>query len=282
MGWMGVAIPRGARYGKCWEVDVTLRVHPDLKDNELMRLFDRSTERQWPSDLLDWTEPETWDQTSRAAMTAILTPVYLGEQTAMMGVSVMLPKMLNHNQPEAALCLSGMGMDEARHFRNLNRLFHYWETEPLTTRRLPEMWRYHARLLQSGEPVHWLWGILISDLFANRFYGELADRYGSLLIGRLARRTVRDEARHQAFADRYLQHVLAGSDDALKGELLDLRDGLFRVMEALTVRLQSPLDDMGWSGQTFLDGLHQDTERWVRRLGIGTAVAAHSEGGTEG
>lgn len=245
-----------------------LRVHPKLEDQALLQLFERGVEKQWPASLLDWSQEEHWEAGDREALAALLTPVYLGEQTAMLGVSAILPRLMTSRSEEAGLYLASMGLDEARHFRNLGRLFDSWNVAPWPTRRLPEMWQYHVRLLKSGDPIDWLWGILISDLFARLFYGRLRDQYPDYLIGRLARLTLVDEARHQAFADRFLTPRLLGIDDERRGQLLELRDDLFRTMDALTHRLAQPLSDLGWSGSAFLEELWQDTEHWASRLGI--------------
>lgn len=248
-----------------------LRIHPDLSDDALLRLFEKGVEKQWPDRLLDWTAEESWDATSMKALAAVLTPVYLGEQTAMLGVSATLPKILHAGDTEAALYLSSMGLDEARHFHNLTRLYDRWGIEPWPTRRLPEMWRYHARLLRSGDPIDWLWGILISDLFAKEFYGQIRTAFPDLLVGRLAQRTLVDEARHQAFADRYLAPRLQRVAPTRAAALLELRDDLFRTMEALSRRLEAPLTDLGWSGAAFLQRLWQETERWASRLHLTAA-----------
>lgn len=243
-----------------------LRVHPELTDDRLLQLFEKGIDKQWPSALLDWTQEERWSGKDLDALAAMLTPVYLGEQTAMMGVSAVLPRLMLQHDPEAALYLSSMGLDEARHFRNLSRFFTHSGVKPWPTRKLPEMWRYHTRLLKSGDPIDWLWGILISDLFARLFYGRLADQYPDHLIGRLARRTLVDEARHQAFADLYLSPRLESQTDERREELFDLRDDLFRTMEALTHRLEGPLGDLGWSGAEFLQELWTDTEVWAEKI----------------
>jgi len=245
-----------------------LRVHPDLSDDRLLQLFERATERQWPSSLLDWTETETWNRRDLDALAAMLTPVYLGEQTAMLGVSQVLQKLMLGREPEGALYLSSMGLDEARHFRNLARFYRTNGVEPWQTRRLPEMWAYHTRLMKSGDPIDWLWGILISDLFARLFYGKLAQQYPDQVIGRLARRTLVDEARHQAFADIYLTPRLVSIGEERRQALLALRDDLFRSMEALTHRLEGPLGDLGWSGHQFLKDLWNDTETWAARINL--------------
>jgi hypothetical protein len=243
-----------------------LRVHPDLSDDRLLNLFERGVERQWSSSLLDWSQDEHWDARDLEALGGLLTPVYLGEQTAMLGVSTVLQKLMMQHETEGALYLSSMGLDEARHFKNLHRFYERSGIKPWPTRRLPEMWHYHTRLMKSGDPVDWLWGILISDLFARLFYGRLRDQYPDHVIGRLARRTLVDEARHQAFADIYLTPRLTTIGAERRAELFSLRDDLFRTMEALTHRLAGPLNDLGWSGKAFLDELWQDTEEWAERI----------------
>ncbi len=245
-----------------------LKVHPELSDDRLLKLFESGVERQWSGELLQWTEPETWDRVSLQALGGLLTPVYLGEQTAMLGVSMVLPKLALAHDTEATLYLSTMGLDEARHFRNLSHLYQALDMKPWATRQVPEMWRYHTRLMKSGDPIDWLWGILISDLFARLFYGRLRDQYPDRIVGRLARRTLVDEARHQAFADLYLSPRLRHISQERRDALLNLRDDLFRTMDQLTVRLAGPLDDLGWSGQAFLEELWDDTEHWAERLGL--------------
>jgi hypothetical protein len=254
-----------------------LQVHPKLGDEQLLKLFERGVGRQWSTELLEWSEPEHWDDVSLKALAGLLTPVYLGEQTAMLGVAAVLPQLATHRDTEAALCLSSMGLDEARHFHNLSRLYTRLQIEPWRTRQLPEMWRYHTRLMKSGDPLDWLWGILISDLFARLFYGRLRDQYPDRVIGRLARRTLVDEARHQAFADLYLSPRLAKISDERRAAMFELRDDLFRTMDQLTERLAGPLNDLGWSGDQFLTDLWNDTERWANRVGLHPPAAATSD-----
>jgi len=130
------------------------------------------------------------------------------------------------------------------------------------------MWRYHARLMQKHDPVQWVFGILISDLFAKNFYGGFAERFPDTVVGRLSRRTLQDEARHQAFSDRYLNRMLPTMDPAGKAELLVLRDDLFRIMEKLGSRLRGPMETLEWSPEAFIEELWNDTEKWVKRLGL--------------
>lgn len=245
-----------------------IHVDPEMTDEEFLRLFEKGISAQWGSDQIDWGLTEGIPAAKKLALGQLITPVYLGEQTAMLGVAAVLPMILTNGQSEPALYLSSMGLDEARHFRNLNHLYRVLDVEPLPSRRLPEMWRYHARLLQKHDPVQWVFGILISDLFAKTFYGGFADRFPDTVVGRLSRRTLQDEARHQAFSDRYLNRLLPTMDLDAKKELLVLRDDLFRIMERLGERLRGPMEVLDWSPEAFLTELWDDTERWVKRLGL--------------
>ncbi len=245
-----------------------IQVDPALTDDEFLRLFEKGIGAQWGSDQIDWGLVDNISQAKKEALGHVITPVFLGEQTAMLGVSAVLPLVLTGGYPEAALYLSSMGLDEARHFRNLSHLYRALGVEPLASRRLPEMWRYHARLMQKHDPVQWVFGILISDLFAKNFYGGFATRFPDTVVGRLSHRTLQDEARHQAFSDRYLNRMLPTMDPAAKSDLLVLRDDLFRIMEKLGTRLQGPMETLEWTPEAFLEELWNDTEKWVKRLGL--------------
>ncbi|AEJ41493.1 hypothetical protein TPY_3341 [Sulfobacillus acidophilus TPY] len=245
-----------------------IQVDPQLTDEQFLRLFEKGITHQWTADEIDWGAVQNISTAQKEAIGQLMTPVYLGEQTAMLGVSAVIPMILNQGHPEPALYLSSMGLDEARHFRNLNRLYRTLGVDPLPSRRIPEMWRYHARLLQKRDPVQWVFGILISDLFAKTFYGGFGRRFPDTVVGRLSRRTLQDEARHQAFSDRYLNGVLPTLDPDAKKELLSLRDDLFRVMDKLGGRLQPAMETLEWSSEEFLTELWDDTERWAVRLGL--------------
>lgn len=249
-----------------------IHVDPAMDDEEFLKLFEKGINAQWGTDQIDWGQVENISPHQKEALGQLITPVYLGEQTAMLGIAAVMPMILTSGAAEPALYLSSMGLDEARHFRNLNHLYRVLAVDPLPSRRLPEMWRYHARLLQKHDPVQWVFGILISDLFAKTFYGGFAQRFPDAVVGRLSRRTLQDEARHQAFSDRYLNRMLPTMDDDAKKELLVLRDDLFRIMEKLGQRLRGPMETLEWSPEAFLAELWDDTERWVKRLGLVSAT----------
>ena len=62
-----------------------IRVFPRVNDTKLMDLFRKGVEGQWSAALIDWERPLLLDRHEQRALAHVLTPVYLGEQTAMVG-----------------------------------------------------------------------------------------------------------------------------------------------------------------------------------------------------
>src|SRR5437879_5973941 len=85
--------------------------------------------------------------------------------------------------------------------------------DPMRVRDLPEMLRYHHRLLQ-GDGIDWLWGILVSDLFGKHFYRLFTEARWPVILVQVASRILQDESRHLAFAEYYLHHSLPQLDPA--------------------------------------------------------------------
>ncbi len=247
-----------------------IHIHPTMNNDQLLDLFDEGTSSQWSHEILDWTGTGDYSPQVRKALANLITPVYLGEQTAMMGVSAIIPMMLSSNQPEAALFLSTMGLDEGRHFRNLHQLYALWEEEPLSRHRLPEMWRYQARLMANHNVLEWLWGILISDLFAKQFYGGFAKQFAGTLLGNLSEHILVDENRHQAFSEIYLESMIPNLPVEAKQALLSMRDDLFRSIEILGTQLEESLEVLQWRRGPLIEDLWNETERWANSLSLTT------------
>ena len=189
-----------------------LKMHPKLDDNDLfLRLFHKGIKAQWSVEDVTWDDPLQFDSQQARSLARLLSPVYLGEQSAMIGASVALPQMAMAGQTSAQLYLSSFLMDEARHFEVLTRLYTRLESEPLQIRELPTMLRYHNRLRQ-GDRIDWVWGILISDIFAKNFYQQFSRSQPEALFGKLSLRILQDESRHQAFAENYLKQMIPQRD----------------------------------------------------------------------
>src|SRR5262245_62500883 len=190
-----------------------------------MELFRKGVEGQWSAAQIDWEGPLLLDRQEQQALAHVLTPVYLGEQTAMVGASAMMPQFFAAHHTEAQLYLATFVLDEARHFETLTRFYQKMDLRPLEGRDLQDMFRYQARLFKSRDKVEWLWGILVSDILAQHFYGILAKVHADSLFGHIASRILRDEARHLAFAELYLKTALTHKPE-LKPKFLKMREEL--------------------------------------------------------
>src|SRR5713101_6861783 len=75
-----IAVCAGRNKGEGWTV---IRVFPRVDNTKLMELFRKGVEGQWSAAQIDWEYPLLLDRQEQTALAHVLTPVYLGEQTAM-------------------------------------------------------------------------------------------------------------------------------------------------------------------------------------------------------
>ncbi len=244
-----------------------IKVYPQFEEDLLVRLFHKGVKSQWTVEDVNWEDPIQFNEEQAHALARMLTPVYLGEQSAMIGASVALPQMAGAGETTAQLYLSSFLMDEARHFEVLTRLYQRLQADPLTIRQMPEMLRYHNRL-RKGDRLDWVWGILISDIFAKNFYSLYAKSQPEALFGKLSGRILKDESRHQAFAEHYLKGALPTVPFERYKVLLDMKDELLMIMDAMYYRLRDDAETVGMDGRQFLDRLREDIETKARRIGL--------------
>ncbi len=244
-----------------------IKVYPKFEEDLLVRLFHKGIKAQWSADDVSWDDPLLFSPAQSQALARMLTPVYLGEQSAMIGASVVLPQMAAAGETTAQLYLSSFLMDEARHFEVLTQLYRRLGTDPLTIREMPEMLRYHNRL-RKGDRIDWVWGILISDIFAKNFYQVYAKSQPEALFGKLSGRILRDESRHQAFAEHYLKNKIPVISEERRAALMDMKDDLLFIMDAMYARLGTDAAEVGMDGRLFLDHLSSEIEQKARRIGL--------------
>jgi hypothetical protein len=245
------------------------RVFPDLTDDLLLNLFHKGAEVQWTSRSLDWSAPPRLSDRQRVALARLLTPVYFGEQTAMAGASAMLPSVMAAGETTAQLYLASFIMDEARHFEALTRLYHALGHEPLGFREMPELLRYLHRLRQ-GDRVDWVWGILISDVVGKHFYRGLGpgQREPDPFFAGLTTRILKDESRHLAFAEHYLKRNLPRLTPERRRAMVEMRDELMRLLEAMGDRLRADALAFEVDMDTYLAGVADEIDRIARRVGL--------------
>lgn len=244
-----------------------IKIFPDLDDDLFVKLFHKGVKAQWTVEDVNWEDPLQFTERQSLALARLLTPVYLGEQSAMIGASVVLPQMALAGESSAQLYLASFLMDEARHFEALTSLYRRLMYQPVTVRELPEMLRYHNRL-RRGDRVDWVWGILISDIFAKNFYQMFAKNQPEALFGKLSARILIDESRHQAFAQSYLQKTLPNLEHERLVVLRSMRDELLQIMDGMYTRLRDDADAIGIDGHEFLDFLRAEIEQKAQRIGL--------------
>jgi len=230
-----------------------------------MELFRKGVEGQWSASQLDWDQPLLLDRAEREAFAHVLTPVYLGEQAAMIGASSVIPQFFAAHQTEAQLYLATFLLDEARHFETLTRFYHKIEQRPLEVRDLKVMFRYQARLFKSRDKIEWLWGILISDILARHFYSILVKAHPGSLFADIGGRIVTDEARHLAFAELYLKTALQRTPE-LKPTFLKKREELVSLIREIYAGVKKEAMLIGLDETELFDRLTQDIAKKVQRL----------------
>lgn len=248
------------------------KVYPQFDEDLLVKLFHKGAKSQWTASDIDWTDPIRLTPTEARSLGRILTPVYLGEQSAMIGASVALPQMAMAGETTSQLYLSSFLMDEARHFEVLTRLYQQLGSDPVGMREMPEMLRYHNRL-RKGDRIDWVWGILISDIFAKNFYQNFAKTQPEALFGKLSSRILIDESRHQAFAEHYLKRALPTLPIERIRVLEQMKDDLMMIMDSMYFRLNEDALTVGLDGRQFLDDLRAEIETKARRIGLGDQSA---------
>ncbi len=244
-----------------------LRLFPDLSEDLLLRLYHKGAHVHWTSEDIDWDAPVALDERGSLALARVLSPVYLGEQSAMLGAANVLPQLAMAGESTAQLYLTTFLGDEARHFEVLTRLYQRLGHQPVSIRALPAMLRYHHRLRQ-GDRVDWVWGILISDLFAKHFYQLFAHSQENLLFGTMSQRILVDESRHQAFCDHYLTKVMPHLGQERRKALRSMRDELLSTMEDMQAVLGEDAEVLGFSGQDMVDLVALDVRVHAQRIGL--------------
>jgi hypothetical protein len=239
---------------------------PDLDEDLMLNLFHKGAKNVWTSHD-DWDEDIRLDQRQQHALARVLSPVYLGEQSAMLGAAAILPKLAEAGESTTQVYLCSFIYDEARHFEALTHLYHRMTEAPIAIRDMPDMLRYHNRLRQ-GDRADWVWGILISDLFAKNFYQAFAKVQPDALFGRMSARILQDESRHQAFATEYLRRTIPQMAPERRAALVKMRDDLMRIMESMYRRLNDDAAALGIDGSLFLQKLFADIESSCRRIGL--------------
>ena len=256
------------------------KIFPQFEEDLLIRLFHKGVKAQWTVEDVEWQQPLMMEDAQARALAHMLTPVYLGEQSAMIGASVVLPQMAMAGETTSQIYLSSFLMDEARHFEVLTQLYRRLEEDPLNVRQMPAMLRYHNRL-RKGDRIDWVWGILISDVFAKNFYQIFSRSQPEALFGSLSGRILQDESRHQAFAEHYLKRAVPSLEPERLVALKKMKDDLLGTMDNMYTHLLEDAKRLDIDGRVFLDDLRAEIEHKANRIGLNDRHGNGSDDMTE-
>ncbi|MBX5475899.1 MAG: long-chain fatty aldehyde decarbonylase [Clostridia bacterium] len=244
-----------------------IRLFPKIEDDLFLALYHKARRSQWTSADVDWDAPLRLGDRQARALARILTPVYLGEQAAMLGAARVVPQLADAHETSAQLYVSTFLMDEARHFETLTKLYRTLGHDPIRLREMPESLRYHHRLV-TGDRFDWVWGILISDIFSSLFYQTFARAQPDALFGRISTNILTDESRHKAFAHYYLRWAVPRLPEERREGLRQMKEELLQTMKAMYRHLQEDSKALGIDGDEFFERLTSHIETHARRIGI--------------
>ncbi len=244
-----------------------IRIAPRLDDARYTRLFHIGAKHQWTIEDVDWTIPDGLDLRGRQALARLLTPVFLGERAALLGGAQAL-LMLGGESESAQLYMPSFLMDEARHIETITHLYGLLGFAPMRIKEMPEMLQYHHRMRMGKTPLHWVMGILVSDIFARTLYGAFARTKGAFLFGRISANIVVDEGRHQAFAEHYLSDHLPTADDDLRQEIFSVKEDLLRIVARMGITLKDDASALGFPAQDLFSAFSDEVQARSRHVGL--------------
>lgn len=257
------------------------KVLPDLSKERQMRLWHTALRSQWSAEDLDWSKPQRLGKNGlKDQLAKIMTPVLIGEQSALYSVSGLIPALGSRSEVESQFYLTTWAVDEARHTELFARMFRRIDREPMSIRKLPEGYLFQSAII-SSEPAEWLAGVLVSEVMATKIMEEFCRLDLDPLLSDIAAGILDDEARHLGFNHIYLEdrfaslyredaaedagNVEAGEGAALL-ERLQRRVGL--VMDKLPPvfqRLQREFDDVGVERDRLLFEVQREVRRRLDR-----------------
>ena len=225
------------------------KVLPDLKRERQMKLWHKALRAQWSATDLDWTKPQRLRKPSiKDELARVLTPVLMGEQSALYSVSALIPVLGHRSEVESQFYLTTWAVDEARHTELFARFYERLEREPMSIRRFPAGYLFQSRII-SDEPAEWLAGVLASECLALKTMEQFRDLDLDPVLSDISDGILLDESRHLGFNHIYMEERFANllsedesSADAFRVQLekrLDyVLEGIPPILQALDAELK--------------------------------------------
>jgi hypothetical protein len=263
------------------------KVLPDLSKRRHMALWHKALRAQWSAEDLDWSVPHrlTSDAT-KDSLARILTPILMGEQSALYSVSALIPILGKNSEVESQFYLTTWAVDEARHTELFTRFYKRIGKEPLPLRRFPSGYLFQSTIV-SNEPAEWLAGVLVSECLAKLAVEEFKRLDVDPVLSEISRGIIEDEARHLAFNHIYLEDRFsalyqqsANNGKTFSEQLRQRMQAVLAMVPAILDVLDADLKQIGIVRETLYQRLCADCmQRLDRSINAGADVASGAKSG---
>ena len=254
------------------------KVLPDLSKNRHMAIWHKALKSQWSAEDLDWTKPVGIRKARlRDQMARVLTPILMGEQSALYSVTNLIPILGHRSEVESQFYLTTWAVDEARHTELFARYYGRLDREPESIRKFPSGYLFQNQIV-SNDPAQWLAGVLVSEVLARLVMQEFLRLDLDPVLSEISEGILEDEARHLGFNHIYLEDQFAAltlkSADEASAEAEHLRQRLQAVLDSvppILAALESELREVGIDADALYSELAEEAaerlERSIRRGG---------------
>lgn len=258
------------------------KVLPDLTKRRHLSLWHKALRAQWSAEDLNWSSPHRLkSDATKEGLARVLTPILMGEQSALYSVSGLIPILGQNSEVESQFYLTTWAVDEARHTELFTRFYQRIGKEPMPIRRFPSGYLFQSSIV-SNEPAEWLAGVLVSECLAKLAMEEFKRLDLDPVLSEIARGILEDEARHLAFNHIYLEDrfVQAFKESSTLGNAFGarLRERLGKVLASVPAIFDALGDDLkvlGIDRELIYERLCKDAmQRLDRSVKSGADVAS--------
>lgn len=262
------------------------KVLPSLTKERQMKIWHKALRSQWSAEDLDWGRPQRLSKPGlKDQLSRILTPILMGEQSALYSVSGLIPILGHRSEVEGQFYLTTWAVDEARHTELFARFYDRIDREPMPIRRFPSAYLFQSQIV-SKDPAEWLAGVLVSEVLATLMMEEFERLDLDPVLSDIAHGILRDEARHLGFNHIYLEDRFAGMfrEAPAEGEAYaaQLRDRLTKVLDCavpMFTALERELADVGIDRHWLQEELSKGAAlRLEKSIQAGRRIAERGEG----
>ncbi|MHC4493412.1 MAG: ferritin-like domain-containing protein [Planctomycetota bacterium] len=258
---------------------------PQLKKKRHLALWHKAQESQWSANSIRWDAPQRLTQKKlKDQLSRVLTPVLMGEQSAFVSASALLPLLGAKNEAESQYYLATWLVDEARHAELFTRMFERIDREPMSTRKFPSAYLFQGQVMANDAAV-WLAGLLVVEVLAKKVMQEFVRLDLDPALSQISEGILGDEARHLGFNRVYIEDRMAElqreSPEKAAAFTDHLHSRLERVLEyapTMFDALRTELREMGFDTASVLDTLGEESRARLKKAVDSGLRMAETEG----